>query len=513
MRFVFFTLILFAAPCVLWSQTASDHDSEVLNAYFAHQLTLITETPGFTPPVASRTLGYTGLAAYESVVHGIQGMNSLVGLVPQFETLPLPDEGEVMHWPSVANHCLFTVIADLYGNMSSENLTALNAIRDDFDTAFEGSIDGQSLAASASYGNDLGAAILAYASLDGEQDCQFTNFPEYTPPVGDGLWSPLEGQQALQPYWGDKRCFVVEFVTNDMLSPEPPAFSTDEASELYQEALEVYEAVNNANQEEINIAEYWADGPNTVTPPGHSISMLHQTLVAEDSNLAFAAEAYARLGMGLSDAFVQCWKTKYAFNLLRPISYIQSHIDPEWNTIVSTPPFPEYTSGHSSQSGAFGSIMTALFGDSYAFTDFTHGDDFGGPRSFGSFMEAAEEAAISRLYGGIHYPVGNNMGLMSGLAIGDMVNALFEQAVGIDEATALVDLEVYPNPTSGQIRLNISQLAQRNLLVYDMNGRQVLELPAQANMDLSMLESGLYLLAIRGQQSGMIEGKTRIIIQ
>ncbi|HXF61096.1 MAG TPA: vanadium-dependent haloperoxidase, partial [Caldilineaceae bacterium] len=141
------------------------------------------------------------------------------------------------------------------------------------------------------------------------------------------------------------------------------------------------------------------------------------------------AEAYAKLGIALADAFITCWHTKYVYNVLRPLTYIQQVIDPTWNTPestdpVTTPPFPEYTSGHSVQSSAAAMVLASLFGDEYTFTDRTH-DRLGmAPRSFSSFAEAANEAAISRIYGGIHYRSAVEAGLAQGQCVGERVLAL-----------------------------------------------------------------------------------------
>src|SRR4029450_8233956 len=122
----------------------------------------------------------------------------------------------------------------------------------------------------------------------------------------------------------------------------------------------------------------------------------------QEMALDVAAEAYAGVGLAVNDAFICCWFTKYQFNLLRPITYIRQQFDPEWESPIVTPAFPEYTSGHSTQSGAVAEVLTEMFGE-VPYVDHTH-DDIGlPPRSFASFRAAAEEAGISRLYGGIHY--------------------------------------------------------------------------------------------------------------
>jgi hypothetical protein len=172
------------------------------------------------------------------------------------------------------------------------------------------------------------------------------------------------------------------------------------------------------------IARFWSDDPGaTPTPPGHSISILTQVIRMLDASLGQAADAYARVGVAVADAIIACWRTKYQFNLIRPVTYVRRVIDPAWTPLLITPPFPEYTSGHSVQSGAAARVLTDLFGP-VSFTDHTH-DARGQPaRSFSSFTDAAREAAISRLYGGIHFHAAIERGLEQGDCIGARATAL-----------------------------------------------------------------------------------------
>src|SRR5262249_944166 len=170
---------------------------------------------------------------------------------------------------------------------------------------------------------------------------------------------------------------------------------------------------------------FWADDPfRTATPAGHSISILTQVLEQENATLDVAAEAYAKLGIALADAFITCWKAKYEYNLIRPVTYIQRVIDSSWSPPLTTPPFPEYPSGHSVESGAAAAVLTSIFGQAYAFTDHTH-DEWGLlPCSFPSFNAFAKEAALSRMYGGIHFRSAIEKGLEQGSCVFDRVNRL-----------------------------------------------------------------------------------------
>jgi hypothetical protein len=221
------------------------------------------------------------------------------------------------------------------------------------------------------------------------------------------------------------RPFVLRERSDECQPGMQPVYSEDPTSQFYLEALEVYRTVTDLTPEQQEIARYWSDNPGeTGTPPGHSLSVLTQIVRDQKPALDGAAEAYARLGIALGDSFISCWQTKFATGVIRPVTYIRRAFDPLWESPVTTPPFPEYTSGHSVQAGAAAAVLTVLFGDDLAFTDHTH-DSLGyAPRSFGSFSEMAQEAAMSRLYGGIHYRSAIEVGLEQGACIGGRVQML-----------------------------------------------------------------------------------------
>ncbi|MGH2673816.1 MAG: vanadium-dependent haloperoxidase [Actinomycetota bacterium] len=253
------------------------------------------------------------------------------------------------------------------------------------------------------------AAIFEWSTSDGGHEGYLRNFPpDYVPPEGPGLWvpTPPDFLPALQPFWGSNRTCVLASGAACPPGDHTP-YSEDPSSAFFLEALEVFETVNHLTPEQDTIARFWSDDPGTTsTPPGHSVSMTTQVLREVGVGLDVAAEAYARVGLAVGDAFIACWNVKYRYNLLRPVTYIQRRIDPTWSSLLRTPPFPEYTSGHSIQSGAWAQVMTDLFG-TMAFTDHTNDDRGFEPRSFSSFFEAAREAAISRLYGGHPFPPGH----------------------------------------------------------------------------------------------------------
>ncbi|WP_367392880.1 vanadium-dependent haloperoxidase [Lewinella sp. LCG006] len=410
----------------------SDYSSEVVLSWIELTLKLTKETPGYSPPVAARVYGYSGLALYESVRHGMPGYKSLEGQLNDFSigTIPAIDQNVEYHWGAVANSTLALFLKNCFQTTSTANLALIDDLEEQYIQQFKTEASDEVIDRSIAYGELVGNAVLTFANSDGQAECYNSNFPSsYTVPVGDGLWEPTSAANPipLQPYWGDVRPFM-EINVDDLLPVPPPAYSTDVNSDFYLEAMEVYEAVNNLTTEQVVIAEFWSDDPgNTATPPGHSYSIMMQILSDEGADLALAAEVYAKLGMGVHDAFVSCWNAKYHYNLVRPITFIHDNIDNTWSIPLATPPFPEYTSGHSVQSGATAQILTDLFGENYAFVDRTHinrTDIDGSPRAFTSFYDFADEAAISRLYGGIHYRAAIDIGVEQGIAIGENIATL-----------------------------------------------------------------------------------------
>ena len=181
----------------------------------------------------------------------------------------------------------------------------------------------------------------------------------------------------------------------------------------------------NLTSEQRDIARFWSDDPMlSSTPPGHWIAIALGIFERDQIALDKSVDVLARIGVAEADAFIGCWNTKFEVNLLRPVTYIRTLIDPKWESLLITPPFPEYPSGHSTQSGAAASVLTQVFGENFSFDDASHERDGLNKRHYSSFWAAAQEAALSRLYGGIHFRAAIEQGLEQGRCIGGFVNAL-----------------------------------------------------------------------------------------
>ena len=428
------------APVTALAQTpearpASAYSAGVATEWFALALQLTQQTPGFSPPVAARALGYLGLTLHESVVPGMPQHISLAGQLNELSSLPWAQPDEPLHWPTVANASLATMTRMMFSNASAENKARIDLLErnlplkygQDFDPA---TITPDIANRSETFGKLMAMAIMTWARTDGGHEAwgpPRRGRESYVPPSGAGQWSatPPAFARPLLPWWGENRPFVLKSVS-DCPAPPPLTYSEEPSSAFYKEAEEVYRLSNQATQEQRQFALYWADDPGkTPTPAGHWVFIATDLLKARKATLLTAAETYARLNLAMADAFVAAWHTKYSVNLLRPVTYVQLLIDSNWvPTLMDTPPFPEYPSGHSVQSSAAAAVLSQLFGADTGFTDNTHNDRGWGPRTFKSFKAAADEAALSRLYAGIHFRSGVMGGQVQGRCVAQKVLAL-----------------------------------------------------------------------------------------
>ncbi|MGN6617372.1 MAG: vanadium-dependent haloperoxidase [Ilyomonas sp.] len=276
--------------------------------------------------------------------------------------------------------------------------------------------------------------IVAYSKTDNYN--KLSTLVAYTPKKGDGYWYPTPPGyfEAVQPHWTTIRPMVIDSSTQ-FAAAKPIEFSKDTTSKFYALAMEVYHALNAKDSaERVEIAGFWDCNPfnlstaghmmigfKKITPGGHWMNIA--SIASEKAKIGFdkSIQVQAIMAVTLMDAFISCWDEKYRSNRIRPETYINRYIDIKWTPLLQTPPFPEYTSGHSMISSAAAEVLTYLFGDNFSFTDDTEEMFELKPRTFHSFKQAANEAAVSRLYGGIHFSDSVNNGLECGKKIGEFV--------------------------------------------------------------------------------------------
>ncbi len=416
-------------------RSADAYSNAVVTEWMSLALSITQQTPGFSPPVAARALGYLGVTAYESIVAGMPGYISLAGQLNELSSLPLTQPDEPLHWPSVVNASMATMTRMMFSNATAENKGRIDQLERSLPLKYGQDFDPNTYTPeitnrSNSYGKLMAMAIMTWARTDGGHEAWGPlrrNRTNYVPPSGAGRWTatPPAFAKPLLPYWGENRPFALKSV-QDCPAPPPPEYSEDANSKFYKDAQEVYKISNAATQEQRQFALYWADDPGkTPTPAGHWSFIANDLLKVRKANLAEAAATHVRLNIAMADAFTAGWATKYATNVLRPVTYVQGSFDSNWvPSLMATPPFPEYPSGHSVQSSAAAGVLSQIFGANTSFTDNTHNDRGWGPRTFPNFNAAANEAALSRLYAGIHYRFGVEGGQVQGKCVAAKVLAL-----------------------------------------------------------------------------------------
>ncbi|MDP3264152.1 MAG: vanadium-dependent haloperoxidase [Tabrizicola sp.] len=423
-------LALLARP--LGAAPRPEVERDVIVTWYRLILELVRHTATYSPPVASRAFAYIGITAHEALASGNPALRSLAGQLNGLATLPARTPGD--HDEACVLHAALAASArNFFSNTGPTGQRAMGAMTERMAGKAMDGIASDVVARSTAHGEAIAAHILQWSLSDGGAVIENMGFPaSYTPGTNPQDWVPtslVRQQQApLLPDWGTVRPFAMP--TGDACSlPAPPAYSEDPASPFFLAAKEVYDTVTNLTDEQRLIARFWSDDPMlSPTPPGHWIAIVLDIADRDALPADRISEILATLGIAMADAFIGCWAAKFEYDLLRPITYIRRHIDPKFEPLLNTPPFPEYPSGHSTQSGAAATVLTAAFGEDFAFDDHTHEDEGLPVRSFASFWAAAEEAGISRLYGGIHFRFGIDQGLVQGRCIGAYAAGLATRA-------------------------------------------------------------------------------------
>jgi membrane-associated phospholipid phosphatase len=418
----FLACLLSLAALPAPAQSSKATTDTILRTWYRLIIELVRHTPTYSPPVASRAFSYIGVTAYEALCPVTGGYVSLTGQLNGLTALPAAEASPV-DAAVVLQTALATVVLALFGNTGPTGQRAVAALSEQLGTQAADGIPSDIAAASVARGKAIATHILDWAQADGGAVVENMGFPaSYTVGGQPQDWVPTsrvaQQQVPLLPNWGKNRPFAMP-AGNACPLPAPPDYSEDPTSPFYAAAAEVHDIVGNLTDEQRLIARFWSDDPMlSPTPPGHWIAIALGISERDGLSAERTADILARLGIAMADAFIGCWHTKYEYNLLRPITYIRRFISPEWEPLLNTPPFPEYPSGHSTQSAAAAAVLTAALGEDFAFEDMTHEDEGLPVRSFDSFWQAAEEAAISRLYGGIHYRFGVEAGIAQGRCIG-----------------------------------------------------------------------------------------------
>lgn len=425
--------LAFALGACSVSMSSEDYKPKVQNADFIHrsvkQVTDVIVHDIFSPPVASRIYVYMSVAGYEAAIHDNPQYVSLAGQLKGLEPLPKPEAGREYCYPLASVEAMLTVGKALV--FSEDKMDAFyRGIMEEFRDA---GVPDEVFDRSVAYGREVAQHIIAWSSTDNYK--QSRSFPKYSIEDDPSTWKPTPPayMDAIEPHWAKIRTMVIDSCAQ-FKPAGPTPFSVDKNSDFFKEAYEVYEVGTTLTEEQKQIAMFWDCNPfvmnvkghvmfatKKISPGGHWMNITHVACKKVNADVVRSTEAYAMVSIALMDGFISCWDEKYRSKLVRPETYINEHIDEDWIPLLQTPPFPEYTSGHSVISAASAVALTKLFGDNFAFLDSTEVEFGLTARSFNSFIEASEEAAVSRLYGGIHYRPAIDHGVTEGRALGNYI--------------------------------------------------------------------------------------------
>ena len=403
------------------------YSSDVLDKWMTMQLRLMRNATGIANHAFARHFGYSGIAAFESLKPGMARQvaewsdkwNGLSGL-------PAPTQARKYYLPANVNSAMAAINKAMFPNASAVDKAAIDSLELALKNEFLSSHSAEIITTSTEYGKAVASAVFNWSENDGYKNAS----APYTIPVGEGLWKPTPPAfaQPATPYWGNNKT-IVKGSTFNTQPGHPVFYSTEPSSDYYKMVKEVYDASLVLTEDQKAMANFWKDIPGT-SSPGHWLSILQQVIKQTGATLEKAALAYALTGSACNDALVVCFQGKFDYNVVRPVTYIREVMgQTTWNSFLTTPAHPEYSSAHSSLSAASAYVIQNLFGEIVNFTDHTYDYLNYAPRTYAAFYDIAPEAGLSRFYAGIHYKRSIQIGLLQGERVG--IN-IFSKNTGSD---------------------------------------------------------------------------------
>ena len=393
------------------------------------QLNDVVLENNFPPMIASRNYVYANIAAYEVMVLGDDRFQSLAGQIKHLPAFPgIDTAGSDLNYAALLAFCKAGEAVTFPEGSMKNYVDQLDSM------ASAAHMSNAMKKASRMVADSVANHILRWSKKDNY--LQLRTATKFTVTEEEGRWVPTPPMyaQAMEPHWMEMRPMMMDSASQFKPAAPPVYDVKDKNSGYYRYLTEVKNIGDSLKDEQKHIAEFWDDNPfkmnvtghvmfatKKFSPPGHWMNIVGIGAQKAGADFSTTIAAYAETSIALYDAFISCWDEKYRSNTIRPESYINAYIDESWRPLLQTPPFPEYTSGHSVISSSAAVVLATLFGNDFSFADDTE-IGYGLPvRHFTSFLEAAEEAAISRFYGGIHYKEAITNGMLQGRKIGDAV--------------------------------------------------------------------------------------------
>ncbi len=386
------------------------------------QQTLFATTAGFGNVPVNRAFGYIGVTMYEALLPSLTNYKSLASQIG-LSGLATPQSNAAYHGPLSINAAMATITRSFFSATSVANKASIDSLEAVYNIKYQNETDAAGVQRSVDFGKQVANAVFEWSKTDGT----FTVNPAYVPPVGAGLWVPTPPAfgNAISPYLGNNRTIIPNLISDiPMIPPLSVAYSTDPNSDYYKMAKEIYDISQSLTTEQINIGKTWADVAGSYNSAMHFLNIVTQLIVNYHLPLDEAVVLYAKAGIAANDALTFVFKVKYQYNTVRPITYIRSVLgQATWNSVVPTPPHPEYPSAHAVIGQAIIEVLKNRFGNNTFLVDRTNEALFGA-RTFNTLDAIAQEGAYSRVLAGIHYKNTADVSLPMGASVGRLVNNL-----------------------------------------------------------------------------------------
>jgi PAP2 superfamily len=379
----------------------------------------------FSPPVASRIYVYTSLAAYEAVRYANPAEESITAKLNGFPKMPQPDKNKEYNYTLAASKAFYDVMRQITFSKDT-----VSKYEEQTYSPFKEVLKKEVYDSSIAFGEAIAKKIMQRAAADNYK--QTRPMEKFYGIKEDGKWRPTSPDylDGVEPYWNKLKPLILDSASQFDPGP-PPAFSKEISGVFYKMNKEVYDTGRNLTNEQKDIARFWDDNPFVTehsghlmaatkkqTPGGHWMGIAAIACRQGKADVVQSAKTYALTAVALFEAFMSVFDTKYRYVYVRPITAINDMIDSKWEPFLQTPPFPEYTSGHSTITGAAATLLTQLYSNDFAFNDTSNMRYINMQRSFSSFIQASDECSVSRFYGGIHYRISVDKGAQTGKKIG-----------------------------------------------------------------------------------------------
>jgi hypothetical protein len=434
MKYSFFAIAL-GAMLLFSCNRPSDYNevfkNPLLYSKTVHQLNTVVMGNNFAPIVASRNYTYANIAAYQVIAGAYPDkFESLAGQLRELGPTPVPEKDKPVNaeFAALLAFCKLGEAVTFPAGSMQDVVDSLNKLAEDHGMPKD--IFNNSVA----YSDTVSAVILAWSK--GDRYLQTRGASEYNVLDSPGRWVPTPPaySPAAEPHWREIRPMVLD---SFHMFPAPPPYKfdiTDKKSDYYKQVIEIKNAVDSLTPDQAHMAEFWDDNPfklnvsghlmfgtKKFSPPGHWMSIVGIAAEKAKADFPTTVIGYTLTSIALFDAFIQCWDAKYQYNTIRPETVINKYIDPNWRPHLQTPPFPEYTCGHTTCSASAAQALTSVFGDNFSYTDSSEMEFGIKSRSYKSFREAAIENNWGRFYGGIHFHHSCVVSTDLGTKVGDLV--------------------------------------------------------------------------------------------